>query len=344
MAPVTAFADFDDEEDGAGAGAFQPITTWQGWKAFVDTPRLEAPPAGDPSWSTQALEDYHSRFVVMTTPSMKKVSLQLRRLLVLNRRQQGTARRGLIVSGPPTTGKTTTLMELGRIFEHTDRRRHPRLKDRLPVAFVAVPPSSTPKMLVSEFARFLGIPVHTRMNQAQITDAVCHVLAEKATQLVFVDDVHLLDTRTRAGAETADQMKHLGERIAATFVYAGVDVEHSPLLTGPRGAQIAGRFTLLRNTALPYGTTEQRQVWQYLVGDMEEALRLRHHRPGTLERHAAYLHRRTGGVMGSLSHLIRAAALASLDDGSEKITKKLLADIHLDIRAQQQERPSDLSA
>ncbi|GGP78864.1 hypothetical protein GCM10010287_36700 [Streptomyces variabilis] len=241
MASVTAFADFDNED--SEEGPFLPISTWQGWKDFVGTLRLEAPPADDPSWSTQDLEDYHSRFVVMTTPSMKKVSLQLRRLLVLNRRQQGTARRGLIVSGPPTTGKTTTLMELGRIFEHTDRRRHPCLKDRLPVAFVSVPPSATPKMLVSEFARFLGIPVHARMNQAQITDAVCHVLAEKATQLVFVDDVHLLNTRTRTGAETADQMKHLGERIAATFVYAGVDVEHSPLLTGPRGAQIAGRFS-----------------------------------------------------------------------------------------------------
>lgn len=333
MAVVTSFADFDDEESG-----FQPVSTWQGWQSFVDTPRLEAPPVGDSSWTLRALEDYHSRFVVMTTPSMKKVSLELRRLLILNRRQQGTARRGLIVSGPPTTGKTTTLMELGRIFEHTDRGRHPHLKDRLPVAFVSVPPSATPKMLVSEFARFLGLPVHARMNQAQITDSVCHVLADRATQLVFIDDVHLLNTRTRAGAETADQMKHLGERIPATFVYAGVDVEHSPLLAGPRGAQIAGRFALVRNTALPYGTEEQRRVWRELVSDMEEALRLRHHRRGVLEHHAAFLHQRTGGVMGSLSHLIRTAALTSLEDGTEKITKKLLASIQLDVRAQQHER------
>jgi len=171
---------------------------------------------------------------------MKTVSLALRRLLLLNRKQQGTARRGLILSGPPTTGKTTTLMELGRIFEHTDRRRHPGLKDRLPVTYVSVPPTATPKMLISEFARFLGIPVTSRMNQAQITDAVVHVLCDRATQLVFVDDIHLLNTRTRAGAETSDQIKHLSERIPATFVYAGVDVEHSPLLTGPRGSRSRG--------------------------------------------------------------------------------------------------------
>lgn len=139
--------------------------------------------------------------------------------------------------------------------------------------------------------------------------------------------------------ETSDQMKHLGERIPATFVYAGVDVEASPLLNGPRGAQLAGRFTLVRNTALSCGTTEQRIIWLDLITDMERALRLRHHTVGTLARHADYLHQRTGGVMGSLSHLIREAALTALLDGSEKITKRLLAGIQLDIRAEQQARP-----
>jgi hypothetical protein len=43
--------------------------------------------------------------------------------------------------------------------------------------------------------------------------------------------------------------------------------------------------------------------------------------------------------MGSLSHLIREAALTALLDGSEKITKRLLAAVQLDIRAEQQGRP-----
>ncbi|MFJ8664018.1 TniB family NTP-binding protein [Streptomyces sp. NPDC093795] len=325
--------------DGARAAAYAPPTTRDGWQQFVATPPLQPHPAADEDWSLEERLDYHSRFVVLTTPAMERISLSLRRLMLLNRRQQGTARRGLIVSGPPTTGKTTTLLEMGRTFELAEQRRHPSSTDRLPVVFLAVPPASTPKMLVSEFARFLGIPIAARMNQAQITDAVCHLLCLLETKLVLVDDVHLLDTRTRSGAETSDQMKHLGERIPATFVYAGVDVEASPLLTGPRGAQLAGRFTLIRNTALPCATDEQREIWRAVVTDMEEALRLRHHTPHTLARHADYLHQRTGGVMGNLSHLIREAALTSLLDGSEKITKKLLAGIQLDIRAEQQARP-----
>ena len=148
--------------------AFDPVSTWVGWQRYVDNA------SGDQSadaggWTREQRLDHHSEFVVVRTPAMKRVSLGLQMALLVNRRHQGTARRGLIVSGLPSTGKTTTLMELGRIFELTDRRRHPGVKDRLPVAFVSVPPASTPKMLVSEFARFLGVPVLRRMNQAQIT-------------------------------------------------------------------------------------------------------------------------------------------------------------------------------
>ncbi|MFF9077212.1 TniB family NTP-binding protein [Streptomyces sp. NPDC014735] len=326
-----ALAEFTPDVD----DAFDPVSTWVGWQRYVDSAPATAV-ADDSGWSREQRLDYHSQFVVVATPAMERVSIQLQRMLLVNRRHRGTARRGLIVSGPPNTGKTTTLMELGRIFELTDRRKHPGVQDRLPVAFVSVPPASTPKMLVTEFARFLGLPVLQRMNQAAITDAVCATLCELRTQLVLVDDIHLLDTRTRSGAETSDQIKHLGERIPATFVYAGVNVHDSPLLIGPRGQQLAGRFKLLRNDPLPYGTVAQRDVWEELVRDLEGALRLRNHRPGSLARQAAYLHRRTAGVIGSLSHLLREAAVTAIMDGTETITKSLLEDLELDIRAEQQ--------
>jgi len=319
-----------------GEDAFRPVSTWVGWRDYVDAP---APfltlAADDSSWTVEQQLDYHSQFVVVATPAMRKVSTELQLLLHLNRRQRGTARHGLIVSGPPSTGKTTTLMELGRIFELADRRKHPDAGMRVPVVFVAVPPASTPKMLVSEFARFLGLPLLRRLNQAEITDLVCARLGELRTRLVLVDDIHLLDTRTRSGAETSDQIKHLGERIAATFVFAGVDVQDSPLLVGPRGQQIAGRFQLLRNDPLPYGTEDQRRIWLELVTDLESALRLRDHRQGTLPRQAAYLHRRTAGVMGALVSLIRKTATAAILDGSQRITKRSLEDCELDLRTEE---------
>lgn len=231
-------------------------TTWREWTQFVDT----APPClpGTGPWSAEERLDYHSRFVILSTPTMAKASLTLRRLMILNRRHNGTARRGLLISGPPTTGKTTTLQQLGRTFHLADRtRRATPEEDHLPVVFLSVPPASTAKMLVSELARYLDLPITASMNQARITDITCAALNDLGTRLVLIDDVHLLNTRTRSGAETSDQMKHLSERIPATFVYAGVDLDSSPLLTGVRGAQIAGRFKTLR---LPWDTATQPNV------------------------------------------------------------------------------------
>ncbi|HSA51286.1 MAG TPA: TniB family NTP-binding protein [Yinghuangia sp.] len=324
----------------AGFAPFAPPTTWQGWDRFVHTPSAAPRDADDERWPQSEREDYHSELAVMRTPAMAGVFTAVRRLLLVNRRQQAGARRGLIISGPATTGKTTTMMALGRSFQLADARRHPGAADRRPVLFVGVPPAATPKMLVSEFARFLGMPLVDRFNQTQITNAVCDMLCDLGTQLILIDDVHLLDTRYRAGAETSDQLKYLGERIPATFVYSAIDIDTSPLLSGVRGAQIAGRFKIFHNPPLAYGTAAEKATWQGLLRGMEDLLRLRAHRRGTLTGHAAYLHARTGGRIGSLSHLIREAALIAIAEGTEQITKALLADIELDAAAEASARPS----
>ncbi|MFD7836154.1 hypothetical protein [Streptomyces sp. NPDC059761] len=54
---------------------------------------------------------------------------------------------------------------------------------------------------------------------------------------------------------------------------------------------------------------------------------------------SSYLHDRTGGTIGSLSHLVREAALDALLDGSEKITKASLERVDLDESAEQQNIP-----
>ncbi|MGW0649431.1 TniB family NTP-binding protein [Streptomyces umbrinus] len=325
---------------GAGGGATAAVTTWQGWDAFVQQPQRAVLPADDPSWLQADREDYHCELAVMRTPSMDSVFTSVRRLLLLNRHQRAGARRGLIISGPATTGKTTTMMALGRSFQLSDRRRHPDHGERRPVLFTSVPPAATPKMLVSEFARFLGMPLADRLNQTQITNAVCDLLCELGTQLVLVDDVHLLDTRRRVGAETSDQLKYLAERIPATFVYSAIDIEASSLLHGVRGAQLAGRFKIFHHRPLPYATTQDKAVWDALVSGMEQLLRLRAHRPGSLLKHAAYLHTRTAGRIGSLSHLIREAALIALAEGTEAITKQLLGEVELDAAAEALARPA----
>lgn len=324
------------------AGGHEPLTTKEGWRRFVDQPTdaedLHDPTVvghGELSESVkEVIEDarlaYHSRLAVVATPTVQQITLGGRRLIVLNRHQL-SARRGLIVTGPAGTGKTTAITQLGKAHELALRLRHPQGGLRMPVIYVTVPPAATARMLAVEFARFLGLPVTPRAN---ITNAVCAVLIDLRCDLVIVDELHNLNLATRAGAEVSDQLKYFSERIPATFVYAGIDVERVGLFTGTRGRQIASRFATIATKPFGYATTVQREQWEALVATFEQTLRLRRHRPGSLVRIAAHLHDRTGGMIGSLSHLIRAAAIDAIITGAERITKTSLDAVHLDHAAE----------
>lgn len=108
------------------------------------------------------------------------------------------------------------------------------------------------------------------------------------------------------------------------------------LFTGPGGAQFASRFISLHTSGFGNETPEEKSEWLQLVAAMEESLRLHRHRPATLTKMADYLHRRTGGMIGSLDQLIYEAANDAIDDGTEKITRGHLDAVILDTVAQEQ--------
>jgi hypothetical protein len=313
------------------------LTTLEGWRQFMaeapDVPELlPAPVRGslatdERSCYEERRLDYHTRLGVVATSALRHVVNTGRRLTLLNRHAV-SARRGLIVSGAAGTGKTTAITQFGKTHEAIDRRQHPG-SGRIPVVYVTVPPAATPRMLAVEFARFLGIPVMARANITDVIEAVCGVMTDTRTTVVCVDEIHNLKLATRNGAEVSDTLKYFSERIPATFVYAGINVEREGLFSGTRGQQIAGRFTLIPAAPFPYAAE-----WQGLVATLENALRLHEHQPGTLTGLDRYLHQRTGGMIGSLSHLIRGAAIEAILDGSEQITRKLLDAVDLDHAAQ----------
>jgi Bacterial TniB protein len=313
------------------------LTTLDGWRKFTAA-KTRPPdlPAGQ-QWAamTEADQvlydeyrlDYHTRLAAAATSTLRQVVTTGRRLTLLNR-HAFSARRGMILSGAAGTGKTTAITQFGKTHEAIDRLRH-GVGDRIPVIYVTVPPAATPRMLAVEFARFLGLPMTARANITDVIEAVCGVAVDARVSAVCVDEIHNLQLATRNGAEVSDTLKYFSERIPATFVYAGIDVEREGLFSGTRGSQIAGRFTLI--PALPFPLTAE---WQGLVATLEDALRLHRHQPGTLAGLHEYLHRRTGGMIGSLSHLIRGAAIEAILDGSEQVTRKLLDTITLDHAAE----------
>ncbi|MGW2546199.1 TniB family NTP-binding protein [Kitasatospora sp. NPDC001574] len=320
------------------------MTTKDGWRRFVagqpKAPYIPAPSprayAKLPKETRQKLDelriDHHARLMVVATSTVRHTVTAGRRLVMLNRHAI-SARRGLIVSGPAGTGKTIAVTQLGLAHELNDRSVHPGASRRIPVIYVTVPPAATARMIAAEFARFLGLPVHSRLNTADIIESVVGVCTTVRTGLVIVDEVHNISLTTRQGTEVSDTLKYFSERIPATFIYAGIEIEHSSILQGTRGAQIAGRFTLIPTHPFPYN-----DEWKGLVKTMEDTLLLHKHKPGTLVALDHYLHERTGGMIGALSHLIRGAAIDAILMGTEELDRSGLDSIPLDVAATAQDR------
>lgn len=337
-----------EEVPGLGEDRTDPSTRLEGWRRFIE----EDPAVFDllPEQQWQALSPpmrdaydeariaYHSELQVVRTSTVKDIAHQGRLLTLLNQREHGV-RRGLIVSGEWTSGKTTALKQLGRLHELRVRQRFPG-SDRIPVVYITAPPKGSPLKLAMEFARFLGLPViGPRHNTIDVTSAVCQVLIEARTDLVLVDEIHLLNHATIAGEDLSDHLKYFTEHLPATLVYAGIDVEQSGLFTGIRGKQLAGRCVLIRTGPFPLNTE-----WRSLIASMENTLRLHRHEPNTLVEMVKYLHQRTGGMIGSLSHLVRAAAISAFLDGTERITRTTIKNIRIDHSSESSghSRPSSL--
>jgi hypothetical protein len=329
--------------DGGLAGERRQLTTLAGWRQFAaDVPAVPAL-LPDDVWKNLGGDKrlaydedrlaHHSRLVTVGTPVITKAVTEGRRLSYLNRAAV-SGRCGLILSGPAGTGKTTALTQLGKMTEAMHHRRHPRSGAGIPVIYITLPPAATPKMIAVEFARFLGLPVGRRLNITDVTEAVCGVCLDTRTGLICIDEIHNLNLATRAGAEASDALKYFSERIPATFAYAGIDVERAGLLSGTRGEQIAGRFSMIRTGPFPRGAQ-----WTALIAALEDSLRLHRHHPGALPGLGQYLHQRTSGTIGSLLRLVRSAAVQAILDGTERITRKTLDAIDVDAAADAGGRP-----
>lgn len=314
-----------------------PVTTLEGWRRFVHRPpatfvlhppehRAALPEADQRTYNDRRI-GYHSALVVVQTSSVQEIAKQGRKLMLLNQREV-SARRGLIVSGPWASGKTTSIHQLGKTHELSIRRKYPG-QDRIPVVYITTPPKGSPKKLASEFAHFLGLPSTPRQNVVDIADRVCDVLTSSRTDLVLVDEIHNLNLATSAGEDMSDHLKYFTDHLPATFVYAGINVEATGLFSGVRGQQISGRYSLTRTG--PFPNTDE---WVQLVATLEQALRLERHVPGTLVGQARYLHQRTGGSISSLSHLVRSAAIDAILDETESVDRDLLDRVQIDHAAE----------
>jgi hypothetical protein len=247
----------------------QPLSTKQGWTSFAAQTPPEPPrlvPTQD--WKrldrlerelyNEARQDYHAQLLLVATPDIRRIIHHGSKLVINNRGKQ-LGRRGL--SGASGTGKSTSITQLGKKFQIDLERRWPANPDRIPVVYIVVPPDAGPKALAIEMAAFLGLPIHPHDSPQHVAHAAAEVMRRVGTGMVLVDEIHRLDLTTKKGKDASDQLKYFFDTIAATFVYAGLDLDESNLFSGVRGRQILGRFVPVKTGPFANRTDQDKQDW-----------------------------------------------------------------------------------
>lgn len=306
----------------------QAISTREGWSAFVseslDKPipitraELDAMSPADRAMNREARKQFMIRGPVVNTAQFAAIETEILRRLMLNQ-YKSHGKLGVIVSGEPNIGKTTTVSHIARRFERR-RRDIGRASggNSIPVIYVSVPPSCTPKLMLGEFAHFLGLPVRAHYNTGELMNTVASVIAACGTELIIVDEIHNINQKYKQMGEASDTLKQLSEKCPGTFVYAGVDVEASGLLDGTRGRQISSRFDIL-NLHKFENTGRGKAGWADLLVAVENSLGLIDQHPEGILRHASHLHAAAGGVIGDLTGMVHMLAMEAIDNGTERL-------------------------
>ncbi|EUA46211.1 ATP-binding protein [Mycobacteroides abscessus] len=313
-----------------------------GWREFVSRQVIEPDRLDMTAIAELSPPDKHTydetRFawlgsdVVLETHDTEALSRQIRIIMRRNTGGTATARRGLAMSGLPGLGKSTAALLIGKRYERFMRKRAGRQDDieYAPVAYIVVPPGTTPKMMMLAFANFLGLITPKSATAQDLAERIVGIMKCLGTSLVIVDEVHNLHTNHQAGNEAASALKVFSERLDATFLYAGIDLLQTDLFSGHMGRQIKGRMIVHEMRPYRNGTEGQRAAWEELVLGIEALLPLGQHPEGSLGPLATYLYDRTGGSIGSLRALLSDAAIAAIDEGTERIDRTLLDTIATD--------------
>ena len=334
------------------------IRTYEDWRAYVAKPvpikpmmpnraTFDAMSSAEKKAFNQIRTMYHNGFGPLLVPDMEKIHEAALRLARQNLRAQPGARVGVIMDGISTVGKSTIAMQLGRRYEKLITKDHtithtPTGDIFLPVAFVNLPGEVSIMNFNYLLARFYNIPFSKKVRESELTDRIKEHVANCGTSLVILDDIHFLRIKNRSHETVNNHIKHLANSISATFLYAGINVEGCGLLAEGNSvekstfSQTAHRFKKFDLLPFTYADPQSQKDFLQVLASFEKHLLLFDHQPGALVTETgAYIWSRTAGYIGPISTLIREGAAVAIQERTERITEKILANIKLDFESEQ---------
>lgn len=352
----------------------EDVSTVEGWQRYVEHRNDYQQPALITRAEYDALPDGHRSLYDMAreigvcnlprheTPMGVALRQQVEPTLKVNTsKAEPGVRTGLLISADAGLGKSTLVREIAAAFDEGQRQKalyFPSIegnRDRwVPVAWVNVPPKVSLSGLCRDILNFYGDSPPARTPEPELTARVRKIIPECGTRLLVLDDITRLKMHREADMVAADFIRSLMET-AATIIGVGVNVERSGLLNEGQASakdrrlltQTRRRFTVHTLGSFTDETSEAFSGWLSHLKGIEDDLPLLDKTPGMLTGGdtPAYLLRRTGGVIGTLSRLVAEASIRVLGQyptgpgTGEYLSRDVLASVVLDHAAEHNDSP-----
>lgn len=336
-----------------------PLFQLTGWNHFVDE-KVEPPARADSNPGPDRRKDeqsiaYHRHLRMVPTDAMT----HMQDTVVQAVHHNSGRREGLmdhVIDGPAGTGKTCLLRAAGRAAQQEiEAGTGGRRPNTIPVVHITTPADPEQKVnWVWEIASYLGLQPEPKslaevleMRRHQdLTLPVNYVLETAQTRLLLIDDINRASPQQLA--DVLPYFDYLRDKLGISLVFCGTGASHllhqARVLAGdltrvsqenrirleqagrPTAPASPSPSTLLPVTwlhPLPLDAEDQKTFREVLMG-FEQDLSLYRLEEHALNKHAVELHKRTGGHLKALTHVISTAAVIAIRTGSENITMQEL--------------------
>ncbi len=259
---------------------------------------------------------------------------------------------GAVLTGPPTVGKTTTIVWFGRRYERRRRAIHRAQfgTDEFvqgdpewlftPVIYVSLDGTRTFKALLLNIAAFLNIPKYDKLDELGLKSQIATYANNCGVSLILIDDIHYLRTQFVGAEPLINDLKKWMGTIPATFIFAGNDCEQIGFFrewakSKPSTAsQTNHRFGKIELQPFAIDHSQSRELNTKELGDVlqtyDDLCVLLNHQSGDLAKLLMYIIDRTSGYMGAIVTLIKHGATLAIANRTERYSEALLNQISLD--------------
>jgi hypothetical protein len=191
----------------------------------------------------------------------------------------------------------------------------------IPILVVQMPSDPSVNRFYAMVLAALGAPLRPRMRTPELEHQSLDLLRKVGVRILIIDEIHnILAGPTRLQHEFLNLIRFLGNHLKVPIVGVGTKDAYLAIRSD---SQLENRFEPI---GLP--VWKEGDDLRSLLSSFAASYPLR--RPSVLgtEDVARYLLARSEGTIGELAQLLRAAAIAAIESGTESITAQMLTLAH----------------